>query len=75
MISALGFEQLVTHVFAAGDKYLESDVVFGVKDTLIREFVRCRPGLAVDGRAANGDYFHLNYEFGLRKKATSSRAA
>ena len=36
MISAPGFEQLVTHVFVAGDKYLDSDVVFGVKDSLIR---------------------------------------
>jgi protocatechuate 3,4-dioxygenase beta subunit len=31
MISAPSFEQLVTHVFVAGDKYLDSDVVFGVK--------------------------------------------
>lgn len=31
MISAPGFEQLVTHVFVAGDQYLDSDVVFGVR--------------------------------------------
>ena len=45
VISAPGFEQLVTHVFAAGDKYLDSDVVIGVKDALIRKFVRYSPGL------------------------------
>ncbi len=38
MISAPGCEQLVTHIFVAGDSYLDSDVVFGVKDSLIREF-------------------------------------
>jgi hydroxyquinol 1,2-dioxygenase len=38
MISASGHEKLVTHVFVAGEEYLDSDVVFGVKDSLIRPF-------------------------------------
>jgi hydroxyquinol 1,2-dioxygenase len=75
MISAPGFERLVTHVFVAGDKYPDSDVVFGVKDALIRKFVRCPPDLAPDGRATNRDYFHLNYDFGLKVVASNSRAA
>ena len=40
MISAPGYETLVTHVFIEGDKYLDSDVVFGVKDSLIRKLER-----------------------------------
>jgi hypothetical protein len=35
MIAAEGFETLVTHVFVAGDPYLDSDAVFGVKNSLI----------------------------------------
>ena len=35
MISAPGYRTLVTHLFLAGDKYLESDAVFGVKPSLI----------------------------------------
>lgn len=35
MISAKGFRSLVTHLFIAGDDYLQSDAVFGVKDSLI----------------------------------------
>ena len=35
MISATGYRTLVTHLFLAGDKYLESDAVFGVKPSLI----------------------------------------
>lgn len=38
MISAPGYQRLVTHLFAAGDKYLESDAVFGVKPSLIVRF-------------------------------------
>jgi len=75
MISAPGFEQLVTHVFVAGDKYLDSDVVFGVKDSLIREFVRCPPGPAPDGRIVDAEYFHLGYDFGLKQIASNARAA
>lgn len=67
MIASPGFEQLVTHVFVAGDKYLDSDVVFGVKDSLIREFVRCSAGRAPDESVMDIDYFHLNYEFGLKR--------
>ena len=33
--TAPGYEPLVTHVFIEGDKYLDSDVVFGVKDELV----------------------------------------
>jgi hydroxyquinol 1,2-dioxygenase len=73
MISAPGFEQLVTHVFVAGDSYLDSDVVFGVKDTLIREFVRHDAGTAPDGRVQDVPYYHLHYDFGL--KPASSKAA
>ena len=57
MISAPGYEQLVTHVFVAGDEYLDSDVVFGVKDSLIREFKRCSAGRAPDGRDAGSRLF------------------
>lgn len=35
MISAPGYRKLVTHLFLAGDKYLGSDAVFGVKPSLI----------------------------------------
>jgi hydroxyquinol 1,2-dioxygenase len=66
MISAPGFEQLVTHVFVAGDQYLDSDVVFGVKDSLIREFVRHDAGTAPDGRVQDSAYYHLHYDFGLK---------
>lgn len=37
MISAPGFRRLVTHLFIAGDPYLDSDAVFGVKPELIVE--------------------------------------
>lgn len=38
IVSAPGFETIVTHTFVAGDTYLSSDAVFGVKQSLITDF-------------------------------------
>jgi hydroxyquinol 1,2-dioxygenase len=35
MISATGHRTLITHLFISGDAYLDSDTVFGVKQSLI----------------------------------------
>jgi hydroxyquinol 1,2-dioxygenase len=69
MIHAPGHETLVTHVFAAGDPYLDSDVVFGVKDSLVREFAEHGPGTAPDGRRLDRRYASLAYDFTLHRAA------
>ena len=40
MVRAPGFKPLTTHIFVEGDPYLESDAVFGVKDSLVVDFDR-----------------------------------
>ncbi|MDX3809271.1 intradiol ring-cleavage dioxygenase [Bosea thiooxidans] len=67
MISAAGYDTLVTHVFAAGDQYLDSDVVFGVKDSLIREFIKREPGETRDSSKLDVQFFELEYNFVLSK--------
>lgn len=74
MIAAPGFETLVTHVFVDGDPYLDSDAVFGVKDSLIRDFALQPAGTAPDGREMSDPYHHLHYDFGLQHHA-ATRAA
>jgi hydroxyquinol 1,2-dioxygenase len=37
-VSAPGLRSVTTHVFVAGSPYLESDAVFGVKESLIHDF-------------------------------------
>ncbi|TGD62311.1 6-chlorohydroxyquinol-1,2-dioxygenase [Tabrizicola sp. WMC-M-20] len=44
LITAPGFQKLVTHTFVGGDDYLASDTVFGVKDTLIAPYERVEGG-------------------------------
>jgi catechol 1,2-dioxygenase len=38
IVESPGFETVTTHIFKDGDPYLDSDVVFGVKESLIRGF-------------------------------------
>ena len=38
LVTAPGCKRLITHIFVAGDAYLTSDAVFGVKETLIVDF-------------------------------------
>lgn len=39
MIKAQGYETLITHVFRRGDHYLQDDPVFGVRDSLVADWV------------------------------------
>ena len=39
MVSATGYRRLVTHIFVRGGDYLDSDAVFGVKSSLVVDFV------------------------------------
>ena len=49
-ISAPGYHGVVTHLFQDGDKYIDSDVVYGVKEPLIVEFKQMPAGAkAPDG--------------------------
>jgi hydroxyquinol 1,2-dioxygenase len=65
MIEAPGYEKLATHVFVDGDQYLDSDAVFGAKDTLIADFVRRDAGKGPDGKDMAELYYTVNYDFRL----------
>ena len=63
--SASGFEPVTTHLFVAGDKYLDSDAVFGVKSSLIVDFIKHGPGRAPDGTVIQGPFYTCEYDFRL----------
>ena len=65
MIKAEGFETLITHIFRDGDAYLDSDVVFGVRSSLIGDFVHHEAGVAPDGKRLEEPYYSLNQDFVL----------
>ena len=65
MIEAPGYEKLITHVFREGDRYLDSDAVFGVRSTLIADWVRHEAGTMPDGLRSDVPYYTLQYDFVL----------
>jgi hydroxyquinol 1,2-dioxygenase len=60
---------LITHVFVAGDEYLDRDAVFGVKDSLIAEFTEHQGGTAPDGNARDGRWTQVEFDLVLAPEA------
>ena len=65
MVSADGHVPLTTHIFVAGSPYIDEDVVFGKRDSLVVEFDKHAPGKAVDGREMKQPYHSASFDFRL----------
>lgn len=65
MIAAPGCETLVTHLFLSGSDYLDSDVVFGVKDSLVETVVTAGPGVTRYGARLEASMPALRRDFVL----------
>ena len=63
MVSAPGFRTLVTHIFVAGES-LGGDSVFGVRDSLVKPFVRAQ-GPTPDGRVVDGSWTQVRFDIVL----------
>lgn len=51
MVEAPGYRTLITHIFVRGDELLTSDAVFGVQESLIKDFTQYPAGTPTpDGR-------------------------
>jgi hydroxyquinol 1,2-dioxygenase len=74
-IEAPGYHGLVTHLFQAGDEFIETDVVYGVKEPLIVEFKKMPAGSkAPNGELMNEPFYVVNYDFVLQKMAQAAAA-
>lgn len=67
MVTAPGFRTLVTHIFVRGDELIKSDTVFGVKDSLVKDFDHQLPGTPVpDGRELeDSDWSRVRFDIVL----------
>ncbi|CAM5601966.1 intradiol ring-cleavage dioxygenase [Streptomyces griseorubiginosus] len=67
MVTAPGLRTLVTHIFVRGDELLASDSVFGVKESLIKDFVEEPAGASPpDGRDLAGrSWSHARFDIVL----------
>lgn len=65
LIKAPGYETLITHLFKKDARYIESDVVFGVKEKLIAEFKKMAAGTTPTGEISETPFLVVNYDFVL----------
>lgn len=66
MFDEPGYRKLITHLFQKDTDYLDSDVVFGVKDALIVPFTEHGPGPAPDGTTMTTPFLVAHYDFVLQ---------
>jgi hydroxyquinol 1,2-dioxygenase len=66
MVSADGLHTLVTHVFVPGEEYLDRDAVFGVKQSLVKDFPKQDAGTPTpDGRQIDGPWSRARFDIVL----------
>jgi hydroxyquinol 1,2-dioxygenase len=62
-IAAPGLRPLVTHLFNRQSERLNRDAVFGVRPSLVADFVRYSGGTAPDGRIMSRAFCTLEHDF------------
>jgi len=65
IVSAPEHLSITTHLFVAGSEYLDSDAVFGMKESLVASFQRHPPGSGPNGERVDTPFYTVNYDFRL----------
>jgi protocatechuate 3,4-dioxygenase beta subunit len=74
IVTAPGYQDVTTHVFVEGDPYLDSDAVFGVKESLIVPFVRHDDPSAAERLGLGNPFYTAEYDFVLVRAAVAQPA-
>ena len=74
VVEAPGYHRIVTHLFRRGDRYIDNDVVYGVKEPLIVDFKEVPGGKAPNGQTLSSPFCLVSYDFVLQKTAIAKAA-
>jgi hydroxyquinol 1,2-dioxygenase len=66
LLTADGYQPLITHLFQEGAQYLDTDVVFGTKAELVVAFEPRDPGPTPDGGHSDEPWLEARYDFVLQ---------
>jgi protocatechuate 3,4-dioxygenase beta subunit len=72
ILKADGFETLITHIFDPHDPYIESDAVFGVKQSLLADFHLVEDGARAKAYEFDGAFWEVEYDFVLARKGEAA---
>jgi catechol 1,2-dioxygenase len=68
IIKADGFETLTTHIFDPEDPYINSDAVFGVKESLLAKFDKTNDPARAQTYGFEGEFWDVKHDFVLAEK-------
>jgi hydroxyquinol 1,2-dioxygenase len=74
IVSAPGHLAVTTHLFVAGSQYLDSDAVFGMKESLVAQFKKHPPGPGPHGERVDTPFYTVSYDFRLRPALAATPA-
>lgn len=75
-LEAPGYQRLVTHLFQRGDEFIDTDVVYGVKEALITDFKLQPAGTKTPtGEPAKEPFYLVEYDFVMPRAAAAQQAA
>jgi hydroxyquinol 1,2-dioxygenase len=80
IVSAPGYQQVITHVFVEGDPHLDSDAVYAVKDSLIAKYKKVNDAAEAKKLGMPSPFLRLDWDFrlapeaGVKARATISAA-
>src|SRR3954464_6559891 len=69
IVSAPGYEQVITHVFVEGDPYLDGDAVFAVKDSLVGKYKKVNDAAEAKKLGLPNPFLRLDWDFRLAAEA------
>jgi hydroxyquinol 1,2-dioxygenase len=67
IISAEGYDTLTTHIFDPDDPYINSDAVFGVKESLLADFRKESDPAKAAAMGFAGPYWDVSFDFVLAR--------
>lgn len=75
ILKAEGFETLITHIFDPHDPYINSDAVFGVKQSLLADFHLVDDATRAKRYQFAGPFWEVEYDFVLARRDEAANAA
>jgi catechol 1,2-dioxygenase len=69
IISAPGYDPVITHIFTPDCQYLAEDAVFGVKDSLVADFKAITDPTSAAELGFTSPYWAVNWDFVLARKS------
>jgi hydroxyquinol 1,2-dioxygenase len=75
IVSAPGYQQVITHVFVEGDPYLDGDAVFAVKNSLVGKYKKVNNAAEAKKLGLSNPFLKLEFDFRLSPDKPGAKKA